>query len=347
MRVKIIFIPVLLLIAAYSFFWYWLADQAKQETLDWIENSENRMEGIKAFVGDVSVSGFPYKIIIEASSLNLLIPEGKVSTDEMSINFPEVAVVYQPWKPNHAIVVADYFDAVIGPLQAPVKTISFDKVKSSLIFDPSSSELNNLSAVADKITWTTGFLDESQEKSKIDLAEFHLRRSRGNNQQQESYDLPVNRAIFIKGSNAVINEFKGTLLGPNADQFKIEAMLHANKQPQFTKESLSEWRDAGGTVGIRTFEYGTDQSGINLSGDVTLDENFKPLGAFDATVSGLPQILMSLSENEEFPETTRMLLRTQAQSNSMPEETPLSLSLQNGQLYLGPIMLMELPAVIE
>ena len=38
---------------------------------------------------------------------------------------------------------------------------------------------------------------------------------------------------------------------------------------------------------------------------------------------------------------------TQQRIHWLPEEVPLSISMQNGRLYLGPIMLMELPAIID
>ncbi len=347
MRFKFIVISVILLIAAYSFFWFQMADKAKQTTLDWIENSESRLGGIKTYVGDIAVSGFPYRIVIEASSLNALVPEGRFGADQMSINIPEVAVIYQPWEPTHAIIITDYFDVVVGSLHSPIRNISLDKVKSSVILDPSTMRLNNLSIVADKVSWFSGAQKEAGEGSQIEMAEFHIRRPVSEAAEQMSYDLPVNSAVYFKGQNAIIKELASTVLGERADQFKVEALLHANEKPDFTKLSLAKWRDEGGTLSIKSFEYGTSSAGINLTGDVTLDENLKPLGAFDANILGIAELLETLSENEELSEATRLMLKGQAQNETMPGEVPLSISMQNGMLYLGPIMLMELPAIVE
>lgn len=347
MRIKFLIGSVLVLIGAYSFFWYSLAQKAEQTTLDWIEHSESRLGGIKSFVGDVEVSGFPYRIVVEASSFNAEIPAGRIGQKAVSINVPEVSVVFQPWEPNHAIVMTDYFDAVVGSLQNPDLTVNFDGVRSSVIFDPSTMSLNNLSAVFNKIDWYPNLDQQEVNVSHLENAEFHLRRTVGEPEEQMSYDLPINRAIYFKASNARIRELATTILGEKADEIKVEALLHANEQPGYTKKDLAKWRDEGGTMSIRTFEYGSSDSAINLSGDVTLDENFKPLGAFDANVTGIADMFSKLAENEELPEITRALLRGQAQNQSLPGEVPLSISMQNGQLYVGPIMLMELPVVIE
>lgn len=349
MRIKFIVGSVLLLIGGYSFFWYSLAEKAEQTTLEWIENSESKLGGIKAFAGDVEVSGFPYRIVVEVSSFNAEIPAGRLAQDVVSVNVPEISVIFQPWEPNHAIIMTDYFDAVVGPLQNPDLTANFDGIRSSVILDPSTMSLNNLSIVFDQINWhpSPKMEQEVVQISQLNDAEFHLRRATGIAEDTSSFDLPVNRAIFFKASNATIREFANTILGENADELMVEALLHANEQPVYSKNSLAKWRDDGGTLSIRTFEYGTAATGISLSGDVTIDEDFKPLGAFDANVTGIANMFNTLAENEELPEFTRTLLRSQAQNETLPGAVPLSVSMQNGQLYVGPIMLMELPAIIE
>jgi len=347
MRIKLMIVSVLLLIGAYSVFWFQIAGRVEETALNWIEESESRVNGIKTFVNDIEVSGFPYRIVVEASTLNAIFPPGMLGTEQVSVMIPEVAVIFQPWKPNHAIIVTDYFDAVIGDLAEPVVDFSFDKVKSSMIFDPDSMELNNLSITADKISWNRSGAVKSGDDSELEMTEFHLRRPVGEPQQQVSFDLPINRAVFFKARSATIKELSSIILGEKADHIKLEAFLHANEQPDYTREGLSKWRDDGGTLSIRAFEYGMAKTSIILSGDVTLDENFKPLGAFDTKVSGFENLIRAYSENENISDMTRMLLGAISQNSTMVGELELPISMQNGQLYLGPIMLMELEPVID
>lgn len=347
MRFKIIFASVITLIAVYSLFWFKLADDAKEMTLAWVENSEERLGGVKLFVGDVTVSGFPYKIVIEAKTFNAAIPAGKISDEPILVTIPEIATVYQPWKPNHAVIVTDYMDAVVGELSNPSVSINFEKVMSSVIFDKETMSLDNLSIIADLTSWQHGLPGAGNDVSFMEKPELHLRRNTGGNAPQTAYDLPVNRAVYFKSGVALINEFRNTVLGENADQIKIETLLHANSQPDYSKESLAAWRDDGGTLSISNFEYGAAEQYIHLTGDVTLDENLKPLGAFDASVIGIGGLFARLSENENIPEMARMLLKKQAEAEQLPEEVPLAISMQNGQMYVGPIMVLELPPIIE
>lgn len=347
MRFKIIVISVITLIAAYSLFWFKLADSAKETTLAWVENSEERLNGIKLFVGDVTVSGFPYKIAIEATTFNAAIPAGQITSEPILITIPQISAIYQPWKPNHAVIVTDYVDAVIGELSAPSVSINLETIMSSIIFDEATDELNNLSMIADLASWQHGLSGEGNEVSFMEKPQFHLRRNTGGDIQEMAYDLPVSRAIYFKSDAALINEFRNTILGENADQIKIETLLHANSQPDYNVAGLSKWRDDGGTLTISSFEYGSNEQKIKLTGDLTLDENLKPLGAFDASVTNIGSLFLRLSENNNIPEMARSLLKKQASAPSITEETKLSVSMQNGQMYVGPIMVMELPSVIE
>ncbi|MBT5187291.1 MAG: DUF2125 domain-containing protein [Kordiimonadaceae bacterium] len=341
MRFKLIVVSVLLLIAAYSVFWFQIADKVEQDTLAWIEKSKNSADGIKVFVGDLTVSGFPYKIAVEASSINVTLPAGLYNTQSISVMIPEIAVIYQPWKPTHAIVVTDYFDAVIGPLDAPTVNMNFDQVKASVILDPDTFKLDNLSVIAQEINWQKATVNSSMER-----AELHLRKSLSGLENASTFDLPVNQAVFFKAYNAEINEFKATILGQNADEIVLEAFLHANQLPDFTRSSLSAWRDDGGTLSIKTFEYGTTNNQVDLSGDLTLDESLKPLGAFDAKLSGLENIIGALAQNEGLSDTAKLLLQSQLQNNTEMKDIPISISMQNGMMYVGPIALIELEPII-
>ncbi|MCC3861613.1 DUF2125 domain-containing protein [Pseudemcibacter aquimaris] len=347
MRIKVIFGSVFALIAAYSFFWFHLAGEAKNRTLEWIEQSEQRLDGIKLYVGDVTVSGFPYKIAIEATTFNVAIPEGKMGSEKILFTLPEIAAVYQPWKPNHIMIVTDYMDAVVGELSDPNLSMNFEKIMSSVILNPETQKLDNFSIIADMVNWQYGLAGEGLEISYLEKPEFHLRRNTGEVTEPTGFDLPVNRAVYFRSKGGLLSELSNSILGDKTDAITLETMLHANSQPDYTVESLAAWRDEGGTVSIKSFSYGTADQHIKISGDMTLDRNMKPLGAFDAEVTNISEVFRRLSENENLPDVARMMLRSEAENNTATETVPLSISMQNGQMYVGPIMVMELPAVIE
>lgn len=340
MRARILLAFTLLLIVGYSLFWFQLAKKVEKNTLDWIINSESRLNGTKFYVNDLSLSGFPYKIVIKASSLTASISSGRFSTDPLLISIPEVAVVFQPWKPNHAIIIADYFNVELSLFNEQKANMAFDKVKSSIILDPVTNHLNNLSIVAESISWYYGDEIKINESPAVEDVEFHLRRSI---LLQNDYDLPVNSSVFFKASNLKINEFSSIAFGVDENELRIDAQLHANKHPEYNVVELSKWRDEGGTISIRKFEYVTKDLVLSLTGDVTLDEELKPLGAFNANIlsdgnllNNLPKGLMNLQPKDPIPP-----------GQTANQGVSLSIRMQNGGLYLGPLMLMELWSVVK
>ena len=340
MRARFLLAFTLLLIVGYSLFWFQLAKKVEKNTLDWIVNSESRLNGTKFYVNDLSLSGFPYKIVIKASSLTASIPSGRFSTDPLWISIPEVAVVFQPWKPNHAIIIADYFNVELSLFNEQKANMAFDKVKSSIILDPVTNHLNNLSIVAESISWYYGDEIKINESPAVEDVEFHLRRSI---LLQNDYDLPVNSSVFFKASNLKINELSSTAFGVDENELRIDAQLHANKHPEYNVVELTKWRDEGGTISIRKFEYVTKDLVLSLTGDVTLDEELKPLGAFNANIlsdgnllNNLPKGLMNLQPKDPIPP-----------GQTANQGVSLSIRMRNGGLYLGPLMLMELWSVVK
>ena len=340
MRARFLLAFILLLIAGYSLFWFQLAKKVEQTALDWVINSESRLNGIKLYVNDFNLSGFPYKIVIKVSSLTASIPSGQFLADPISISVPEVAVVFQPWKPNHAIIIADYFDLAFNFLNERKINIGFDKVKSSIILNPVTNHLNNLSLVAEGISWHYGAEIKINESSAAEDVEFHLRRSIST---QNDYNLPVNSAVFFKASNLKINELSSTVFGADANEFRIDALLHANEHPEYNISGLSKWRDDGGTLSIKNFEYVTENLGLSLTGNLTLDEKLKPLGALNANIINGDSFFNNLSKDLFNLQPTEPTPRVQTTNQGVP----LSISMQNGRLYLGPLMLMELRSVVK
>jgi len=248
--------------------------------------------------------------------------------------------VFQPWKPNHAIIIADYFNVELSLFNEQKANMAFDKVKSSIILDPVTNHLNNLSIVAESISWYYGDEIKINESPAVEDVEFHLRRSI---LLQNDYDLPVNSSVFFKASNLKINELSSTAFGVDENELRIDAQLHANKHPEYNVVELSKWRDEGGTISIRKFEYVTKDLVLSLTGDVTLDEELKPLGAFNANIlsdgnllNNLPKGLMNLQPKDPIPP-----------GQTANQGVSLSIRMQNGGLYLGPLMLMELWSVVK
>jgi hypothetical protein len=338
---------VVILIGAYSVFWFQMASKIEESTLAWLENNQKTLDGLKIFTDDVSVSGYPYRIIVKTSSVHGTIPEGQYSSLPISFTIPEVSVVYHPWKPNHAVIVTDYFDVVFGSIENPTETVEFENVKSSVILEPDTLILKNLSIISDKVSWFEGVTRIADNISVMEKPEFHFRKMIEGMENENSYDLPIFGAVSFKAFNLNVKDVRTGIFASKATEVTLESILHANQNPELTASALSKWRDEGGTLTVRTFDYKTDDYNLKLSGDITLDENLKPLGAFDAHISGIKNLIGKMTDNGETSTVGQIMLNNQAQNTELKETVELSISMQNGYLYIGPIPLMELSPIVE
>lgn len=332
---------VLLLIGGYAAFWFMLAAKVEDKVLAFIE--QKRAMGTDVFYDDLTIEGFPYQIALKVSALKIYM----AASEGLDIEIPDISFVVQPWNLTHAMIVTDFIDLDYG--QGTFR-MAFDDFRASLITDR-EFRVERISLFSQKLRWQYG---SSPKISEAHRANLHLRRPEGG--QLESIDLPVLGEFLLTAHQITAPELPLGIFGKTADSFRLESALHARHLPDYSLDSLSQWRDQGGTVAVRSFEVVSGKISLELDGDVTLDQDFKPLGAFSARIRGIDHIISILSQHGAFlHEPGNELLDELKQMGEIQKDgqhkgekiLPLSISLQNGLLILGPIPIYELPAVIE
>lgn len=341
MRFKWLVGAVLLVIGSYTAFWFVLASKVEEKILALID--EQRAHGLGIFYDDLSVEGFPYQIALKVSALKIHLPE------MLDIDIPEITIVAQPWNLSHAVIMTDFIDVDYGQ---GAFGVALDGFKASVIVDRDRMRPERTSLFSKEVHWKYGTGGEVSVAHRVNL---HLRRP-DTSGEVESIDLPVLGEFLLTAHQITAPDLPVGVFGNTADSFRLESAFHARRLPDYTPSSLSAWRDEGGTIAVRKFEIISGEMSLGLDGDVTLDQDFKPLGAFSARIRGMDQIVSILSQHGAFMhEPGDALLEELRQMGQIQKDglhkgekiLPLSISLQNGLLILGPIPVYELPAVIE
>lgn len=342
MRFNVLVAGVLLVIGSYVLFWFVLASKVEDKILALID--EKRNQGIGIFYDDLTIGGFPYQIAPKVQALRIHLPEG------LDIDIPEITFVIQPWNLTKGKIMTDFIDVDYG--EGTFK-VAFDGFQASVATDRERRRLERMSLYAKKMRWQYGFSPVASEAHRVNL---HLRRPTISGEEVETIDLPVLGEFQLKAHQITAPDLPVSVFGKTADSFTLESAFHARRFPDYSMSSLSAWRDDGGTLAVRKFEVISGKMSLELDGDVTLDQDFKPLGAFSARIRGVDQIISILSRHGAFMrEPGDALLEELKQMGEIQKEglhkgekmLPLSISLQNGLLILGPIPIYELPAVIE
>jgi hypothetical protein len=117
-------------------------------------------------------------------------------------------------------------------------------------------------------------------------------------------------------------------------------------------EALAAWRDAGGTIDVERFEIAWGPVRMIAEGTAALDPDLQPEGAFTARVSGLAKLLTAMENARMIDARTAAIARitlavlTRPAENGGPPEARVPLTIQNGQLSVGPVALLKLPTIV-
>lgn len=142
-------------------------------------------------------------------------------------------------------------------------------------------------------------------------------------------------------------------LGRTIEQFRGRIDLRGPLQPEsISPESLTRWRDAGGTLEVETLTLNWGPLRIAGNGTLTVDQALQPVGAFAARISGLETLLDLLEQSGEIRPQQAAIARlalavlTRAPEGGGPPEASVPISIQDRMLSIGPVPLVQLPVVI-
>ena len=117
-----------------------------------------------------------------------------------------------------------------------------------------------------------------------------------------------------------------------------------------SRQAVTAWRDDGGTVELDNLHLHWGDMTINGSGTLALDNNLQPVGGFSGGVAGFDQLLNALVASGRVKagdaRVARLALAMLAKAG--PDGRPeisTSLTIQNGEMYLGPAKLGPAPHI--
>ncbi len=108
--------------------------------------------------------------------------------------------------------------------------------------------------------------------------------------------------------------------------------------------AVTQWRDGGGTVEVRTLHLQWGKVDITASGSLALDNKMRPIGALTARIKGHNALLDMAVATKSMSKTSavaaRAVLGLLAAAGGGTLSVPVRL--QDGQLYLGPVAVAKL-----
>ncbi|MCF6215325.1 MAG: DUF2125 domain-containing protein [Emcibacter sp.] len=355
MRLKLLASAVLLLVLGYVFFWHYMAGAIEEKFGIWV--SQQKSKGVSIKYKDLEISGFPYRMELSLNNLRIV----KTAEDKAPISLlsPHVILVAFPWNINHGVIFSDGAIVHIGSSRNPALSLTIGKTRASAKIDILKRKFQTASFVMEDVSWGGG---KSVKRSAAEEVKLHIMQPETPEASLPFNDmeLPILMKVYLEATDVVVQEIPVGIFGKKADQVKIDLQFHGEKFPSFSKESLSIWRDSGGTVDVKSLSVSSGNMDMILDGEATLDQDLKPLGAFAAKIHGIDHIVTILSGHSAFQQAPGAMilqeLRRMSKKNGAganPEEKQredtldLAISLQGGLLFLGPIPVYELAPVVD
>ncbi len=114
--------------------------------------------------------------------------------------------------------------------------------------------------------------------------------------------------------------------------------------------SLAGWAQAGGIVELKDFAFVQPPLDLHGNGTLALDEAMRPLGALSVTATGLPETIALFEQDGMIDAGAAKTATLMAEGLAKTDEAgrkhvTVSLSLQEGYLWLGPAKLARLPSL--
>ncbi|MCR9221718.1 MAG: DUF2125 domain-containing protein [Alphaproteobacteria bacterium] len=325
-------------VGGYGAYWWAAAAQAERAIDRWI--ADWRAAGYTVDAGTRSLGGFPGVVTIGHDAVRLSDPE-----DVWGWRGERLVFEVRPWAPT------DYRLELIGAhrLHAPVagERAHFHLDAARAV---GGAEID-LSGRLRRVTVTFDALSLASPDLALEAAAQRL---------IATLDLPAEPPRSAEETTAELMltgdgvQLPARYAGPLGDRIeRVSARLHVlGPAPQAgLRQTLTAWRDAGGRVETPWLRVGWGPLGLDAEGALSLDEALRPVGAYQARISGLDRAIDRFREAGLIePGAARLLAggaRLLARAGADGRRyIDMPVTAENGGLFIGPVRVAYLPPVI-
>jgi|GEM_PF-2277205 len=339
MRLRFVIIAILCGTIAYIGYWHYVASNAPEHITAQIAKLQEQRTTIT--YDQMETTGFPYRLIFAFDNpvVNMAGKGGALGWSSQRIE-----LFAQPWNLSHIIMSS-------GPSEftSEAKAIQAGTMRTSAVLSDGvptrvSIELND------------ALIKHRNGGAMIsaDTLGLHVRsKSISTPLKADSGD----RGLLLPAvADLALGAREMAFGGKNAAELEaikevtLLATLHGHKIPRYDADALAEWRDTGGTIEVSSLNIQLSGFQIEASGSFSLDKDFRPIGALSARVPEMESVYKLLGafiylnpESQTLLSAALNLLKTFSPDGTIP----LSITAQDGILWLGPLELMELAPIIN
>ena len=263
-------------IIVYSGFWYSIGLSVERQIVGELNNL--REQGVNVKHSPPELTGFPYRLQITLSDISL-----DARKNGWRITADDVTAIGHVWAPDnwYLRLRGTNASALAGGL-----SLSGDDI------------LSNIKWSGNGVMQVSFDLSTTRAQGKIfdgnsitaEKAELHIMTPPPNGRADQNLLSP----LIFKGALRVAGATSDNSSFQILDRGEMLFSLHGKGLDGWTDTALANWRDGGGTVEITALSVEWGQSLIEGNASLTLDEDFKPLGAATLTLKNADSMMKKL-----------------------------------------------------
>jgi len=359
LRIFAPYIGIALVFAVYSVYWV-IAAHKLRDGVEQFSAQENPAE-VETDWSALSLGGFPYRISL---TFTKPLADAPGAPEKWSWSADSLEADFLPYNLRHVVLKVDgeqrlsYSDVRGSRLRHLVRASSKGSYVSYV--DEPGADFGRLAIDIDKFIAVrdgqeTGDLatDISGERLTADRLQLHMRPApddEGRAPRLVAADATSSYDIALQGDNMVLaSSAPAIVLGPDVALITLQARLR--DVPRRNHASLVElargWLQQGGRLTVSELRVAWGPLEIYAQGELTLDDEARPQGEFNAEFSNYPKLLDALVAHHIIRRDDAKLaiagLGVIAELQGKHDgRVSMPVVMRNGKLYLGPLVVAKL-----
>lgn len=329
---------MLIAIGGWSVAWIRIADGVHARVDDWIAG--RRAEGLKVDYSTIAVTGYPLRWHVTVTYPNMAGAGPTAWTWQGNAVEADLA----PWQRREVPLrfPGDQRFSVGRGDVAETWTINAGRPNARAGLDE-RGRLDDLTLDLGDVTLSRA-ADPQPTHADHFTADAKPHRTPEGDLQADAFDLSL--AV----DNARLSRTPSSVLGTEVAHADLSLSFKGRLPGGSLANSMTAWRDAGGTVEINHLAVKWGPIDADGNGTLALDEENRPLGAFTARWRGYNETidtLQGLGKLKPFAAAgVKIALRSLARQNhDAPDEVNIPLTAQDGKLFVAGIPLLAVPAL--
>lgn len=363
LRVFLPFIGIAGILALYTGYWFVVAHALR----DGVENYSIRANpsDIKVDWSALTLGGYPYRIALTFGKPLANAPD---APEKWSWSADSLEADFLPYNLRHVVLKVDGEQRLsYSDVRGPVRMRHLVRATSessyvSYVDEPDADfgrlaiDIDKLIAIRDGNANESLLTDVTGERLTADRLQLHLRPAtdtEGHTAPVQTPDQSSNYDIAFQGDNMELaSSGPAAVLGTHATLISVQARLRDVPRRNHASfvELSRDWLQRGGRLTVSDLRVSWGPLELYAQGELTLDEEARPKGEFNAEISNYPKLLDALVakgiiRREDARLATSGLNVISQLQGKVDGRVSMPVLMRGGKLYLGPLVVATLQPV--